>query len=459
MRLLRIFLLIIPFCACAQDQYTVTFDEGLESVGVSACFDGTAPKRLYHSGSASLYTQSFSIGQQALKLQPGASSSRLPPMPENSCLRWRVNLAESARQSNFRLAMRVGNDLVTDADLWMWRGAAERNLHIEVKLPAGMNISAPWKQLEQRDGSVLFEPAATPATWVARVAVGNFDILPVSLNGTAARLAIIGSPSAGHQAKLLRWISQAARAVDSIYGRFPQASPQILIVPIGSRSEAVPWAHVMRGGGVGAEFFVDETRSLDEFTGDWTACHELSHMLLPFVSSQDRWLSEGLASYYQYVLLARSGVLTERQAWQGLHDGFMRGTADSNGGTLKEATLDGWNHTMRVYWSGAAMMLMADTRLRFASGGRQSLDTALAALQDCCLDSARRWRASELFRRLDRITGTRIFTDLLEAHVGDRQFPGLSETWEALGVRTRFNRVHLLDSAPQAPVRISIMGE
>ena len=65
---------------------------------------------------------------------------------------------------------------------------------------------------------------------------------------------------------------------------------------------------------------------------------------------------------------------------------------------------------MRVYWSGAAMMLMADTRLRAASGGRQSLDSALQSLQHCCLENGKSWRARDLLAELDRVTGTQIFS-------------------------------------------------
>jgi hypothetical protein len=107
---------------------------------------------------------------------------------------------------------------------------------------------------------------------------------------------------------------------------------------------------VVRGGGLAAEFFVDETAPLQALQADWTASHELSHILLPYVSRSDRWLSEGLASYYQYILLARNGVIDERTAWQGMFDGFGRGRSGTRGGTLAEVTRQGWEHTMRVYW-------------------------------------------------------------------------------------------------------------
>ena len=55
-------------------------------------------------------------------------------------------------------------------------------------------------------------------------------------------------------------------------------------------------------------------------------------MLMPYISSRDRWLSEGLASYYQNVLRARDGRLTDTQAWQLLYEGFQRGKKNTNGG-------------------------------------------------------------------------------------------------------------------------------
>ena len=65
---------------------------------------------------------------------------------------------------------------------------------------------------------------------------------------------------------------------------------------------------------------------------------------------------------------------------------------------------------MRVYWSGAAIALLADVELRRRSGGVQSLDTALEAFAACCLPGNRSWRARELLQQLDRLTDTTVFT-------------------------------------------------
>ena len=88
------------------------------------------------------------------------------------------------------------------------------------------------------------------------------------------------------------------------------------------------------------------------------------------------------------------------------------------------------------------MMLEADTRLRSLSHGRQSLDSALAALYDCCFDGGKRWRALDLFSQLDQLTGYTIFSDIYHKHVMDYSFPDMDLTYEKLGLLLVDNSIH-----------------
>jgi predicted metalloprotease with PDZ domain len=112
---------------------------------------------------------------------------------------------------------------------------------------------------------------------------------------------------------------------------------------------------------------------------------------------------------------------------------------------------------MRVYWSGAALMLMADMQLREASNGRQSLDTALKSLSACCMGNGKTWRAREMFAQLDELTNTEIFSGLYQKYVHEEGFPDLRSTWYKLGVNTLHNQVSLSDDAPMSAVRSAIM--
>jgi predicted metalloprotease with PDZ domain len=114
---------------------------------------------------------------------------------------------------------------------------------------------------------------------------------------------------------------------------------------------------------------------------------------------------------------------------------------------------------MRVYWSGTAIAMLADIRLRQISNGTQSLDTALAALNECCMDTQRKWRARELFTRLDELTQTTVFSGLYDEHVESTRFPDLSDAYGELGLVPAGRRsVSLSNDAPLAGLRDAIMS-
>ncbi len=450
-------LFFFPVALSAGDRYLVRFDNDLGAVTVEACFDGAPPQYLYRHGKSKLYTDWIRASGVAVRNSSRYGRLLLPDLPDDACVQWRIDLAAAA-QSDDRLVLRLDETILTSGDLWFWRDNERRVLRVEVELPAGFSISTPWKE-RWENGKLTFWPERTPASWSSRIAIGKFPVQRVAVTGTEIRLTAIGELAPKQREVIAKWVREAAECIASVFGRFPQQQPQILVVAIGKRGEPVPWAHIMRGGGIAAEFYVDETRPISDFRSDWTATHELSHMLLPFVSSRDRWLSEGLASYYQNVLRARDGRLTEEQAWQKLLSGFERGKRATRGGSLANATRSGRAATMRVYWNGAAIMLMADTQLRELTGGQQSIDTALLSLQDCCLEAGRNWQAQELFRQLDQLTGHTVFMDLYQEHVMDEEFPDMSQTYVQLGVVPQSTSVLLDPGAPLHQVRYQIMHD
>jgi predicted metalloprotease with PDZ domain len=88
---------------------------------------------------------------------------------------------------------------------------------------------------------------------------------------------------------------------------------------------------------------------------------------------------------------------------------------------------------MRVYWSGAAIALIADVELRERSGGTMSLDRVFDELSRSSLPSSRRWRALELLQTFDEIAGYDVFMRLYDAYVARPTFPDLAATFRALG--------------------------
>jgi predicted metalloprotease with PDZ domain len=455
--ILTFIILLSPVLARADDHYTVQFDQALKSVTVEACFDGSAPRHLYRNSHSGRHTNWVRINGDEFPHYRRGSRFSLPNMNDDSCVSWQVGLNSALAEDDYRLAMKSGSDILTSGDLWFWRDGDKRPVTVEVRLPEGYSLSAPWKYVSAAPGRNFYRPDATPVSWSSRIAIGQFRTEQIPLGNSILRLALVGDLDDEQRQKLTRWVRENAAAVMSVYGRFPRKSPQILIVPVGHRDRPVIWAHVIRGGGIAVEFFVDETDSLENLRDDWHATHEFSHLLLPYVSRSDRWLSEGLASYYQNVLRARDGRLSEQQAWQKLQSGFERGRAASVDDNPAAATRSAWDSTMRVYWSGAAFMLLADTRLRMSSQGKQSLDTTLAELEACCLNSQRTWRARELIEKLDHLSGTSVFSELYQEHVKSEEFPDLSQTFEQLGLILESESLKLKPNAPWESIRLQIM--
>jgi len=441
----------------AADLLTAKFSNNLDTVSVRFCFDGPAPVQLFRHPDSEDWSDGIYLAGQKLELSQTYGGIGLPRLADNACIHWQSDINSALEKEDYRLVLKRDHDLVMSANLWFWKGPRQRDLLVRVILPDGMSFSAPWAKLESTPAYSSYRPDSTPELWESKVAIGRFELQNIEIPGARVRLAALGDLANAQREKFRRWITESVLAVTSVIGRFPQPQPQVLVIPVGPRHEATLGAQVIRGGGLAAVLLVDENRPLEDYTSDWTATHEFSHMLFPYISSRDRWLSEGMASYYQNVLRARNGRLTEKQAWQALYEGFKRGEKSTHGGSLAQASREGWRSTMRVYWSGAAMMLQADIQLRQHSNGGQSLDSALKALSDCCLENGKTWRAREMFAQLDKLTGTHVFTRLYKKHVHVENFPDMHSTWQQLGVNTRGGQVSLDENAPLAQIRTSIM--
>jgi hypothetical protein len=454
-----------PLAAATQTRlhrYRVSVDEALTRMDVNACLAPGASVHTLTSGSRR--AMPFLIDDSlSADLRPSADGRQLrrTASADTDCFSYAVDLSAAVAEDDWRIASRYGDDLLMRATLWLWRPRAlapNEDIEVRFALPQGFNVSVPWAPAATaQDPGPVYRVGTTPFDWPARTAIGRFDVQRLDVAGARLRLAALhGTDSA----RMARWLSEAAGAVGTLYGAFPLRSPQVLVVPLGHQSDAVPWAQVVRGGGAAALFFVDQRRPLEEFRDDWTATHEFSHMLLPYLGRDHAWLSEGLASYYQNVLRARAGMLDEASAWERMQAGFERGRAQQRHGTLAYLSREMYSERAykRVYWSGAAYWLEADVALRRESAGTRSLDTVLAALRECCLPASAMWTGPQLLERLDALGDTRLFTSLARQYLAAREFPDMSPIYDDLGVRVRGDHVSLDDDAAGAGWRRGIMG-
>jgi hypothetical protein len=214
--------------------------------------------------------------------------------------------------------------------------------------------------------------------------------------------------SDAEKAKLTAWVRETYDAVERLVGELPMGVRAYMHRRDRAR-EPVPWANTQRRRGQGVHFHVDPSYSLEDFRQDWTAPHELSHLILPYVGRRNAWFSEGFASYMQYPVMQAMGVLTEAEARdryrQNLERAARRYRYPEDSFIEAAPKLRADRQYPVMYWGGAAYFLQVDDALR-ASGS--SLRAVLRDYLDCCRQN--RASLTALLADLDRLSKTEAFT-------------------------------------------------
>jgi hypothetical protein len=470
----------------------VTFDAQTQSVAVRLCL-AQAHTRVVFAADSGWAMRFISDVKRA---DAGAPSAAKVDSDDNGwhardwrageCLSYRADLHAIAQEHKPDVGWQMGEDFIAAPQLWLLRPDAQGDVDAEasIDLPVGWSISAPWRELmpssvtaeikKQPSLAALstkryFRIPNTPPDWSAAVAFGRFTEERIALPGGALRLTVLHGADSGERAKLRAWLDRISRAVLSAYGGLPLPEVQVLVIPVGqlgqrARSpdnpQAVHFGQSIRGQGNALELLVDPSRPAEEFADDWTAVHELSHLMHPYLGDRGTWLAEGLATYYQNVLRARSGMLTPAQAWDRLYQGFKRGAKTQSDETLEQIAQDMHrSHAyQRVYWAGAAYWLTVDRDLRRASAGRMNLETALSRFRDCCLPAYQEWKPEDFVTRLDALAGTQIFGSRYREFAAMRQFPDWEKLYSDLGIRDGGEHLAFVADAKDASIREAIMA-
>ncbi|MFU8877434.1 MAG: hypothetical protein ACNA7E_04775 [Wenzhouxiangellaceae bacterium] len=258
------------------------------------------------------------------------------------------------------------------------------------------------------------------------------------------------------------WLRTSLTATKTVTGSFPQ--DQVLIdLQAGSRgSRTIAFGQVRRSRPPRIRFYVSPDADLEALNADWRGYHEFAHLLIPFPGNDDIWFTEGFASYYQYILQSRAGVISPEQAWRDLHAGFQRGLDDPSGRgrALSSLSPNMWRERAhrRVYWTGAAFFLRVDTRLRTESGGEHSLDSAIAALNECCMHRHRRWNARRLIDTLGELSMPQIWQQEYRRTIRALAAPDFEPAYAHLGLESRRSGLRFGDDPDQARLREAIAG-
>lgn len=436
-------------------EYTVHVDESMQRMEVEARFDERVIRIAARSDDAARYLIGAHDCETGERLRARGRQLRLPSGGID-CLRYSVDLERAAREERRNSTLSSSNVIVSTA-AWLWRPRLDDRSSIRVRfdMARSVDVSMPWRPIAGE--SDVYELTTSPQSATAPTVFGDFEYHEADIPGATLRITVLNGERPLDSDALVEWVAEAASHITLVYGTFPNPSPSVVVIPVGSRSWSdapVPFGRVIRDGGETIELFVNENRSIEDYYGHWTATHEFSHLMTPYIASRHRWVSEGFAQYYQNLLLARAGHYSERRAWQELYEGFERGRGSAVDRTPNEVANGSWRSgTMRVYWTGAVVALLGDVELREASNGAQSLDTILQELMECCLPSDRMWSGPEFYERLDEIAGRSVFMPLYRRYSDSTDFPDAMPALARLGVIVEDERVTFDDDAELSGIR------
>ncbi len=228
--------------------------------------------------------------------------------------------------------------------------------------------------------------------------------------------------SADERARLRVWLEETHGALERYAGPLPFPVHVHLHRRDGSE-EPVPWANTWRDRRQSIYFYVDPRFPQQAFLDDWTAAHELAHLLLPYLGGDNAWFAEGFASYLQHSIMVEMGVIDREEALRRRDEKMRRATAalavERRPLPQSMVSLRARGRYPTFYWGGAVYFERVDLRLQEQGS---SLQRVLRKYVGCCRSGRR--DLDELVRLLDRLGETQIFSQEL---VTMRETPGCPE--------------------------------
>ncbi len=452
--LLILLLFGTPQVSFALVDIEIEYQSSQKSLLVKRCFK-QAPSYVFAADDdTTAITEQLRWDHQDLRFSRGYATL---PKGEAGCLRYTIQpKTDNSNRRSSRFKDQHPNSLLLSVDTWMWQASDHKSRDlptVKIKHSDQEQVSAPWQLISRTNSETTYQVKPTPKYANGFLAIGPMETRDIQLGDARLRLAIMFGKNPQHSNTIEQWIVQMADSVAQVGETFPLKDIQVLVVMMTGSGGPVPWGQVNRAGGQGVLLVVNPTQSKQNLFGDWTAAHEFSHLLMPYTPN-DRWLSEGFASYHQNISRLRVGLLDETTAWRKLIAGFERGKKSANKKSAPNLKQAGRRNNMQMYWGGAVIALKADVALQQQSNGQMNLSKALAGLQDCCLDTGKSWTARSLFTELDRITNSAVFMTLYEQEVKRMPFPEYGELLVELGIKQNYyGGIKFNDSAPKAKIR------
>ena len=181
--------------------------------------------------------------------------------------------------------------------------------------------------------------------------------------------------------------------------------------------EPVPYAHTSRKvDKQSVHFYVNPSHSLEDFIGDWTAQHEISHLSIPFIEKKNMWFSEGYATYLSRQIMIKQGYYTD-ESFDSIYyhrignDEYLKNDSDM---TLIELCdeLKKDYHYSSIYYAGSSFFYLIDQELR-TNFNRRLIDVVAQYQEEGRLTDN---DLNDVLNSFDKIVGKPIFSDLFHKY-------------------------------------------
>ena len=294
----------------------------------------------------------------------------------------------------------------------------------------------------------LSAPYSEPRDLYAALARQSHSTLTIG-GGVVEIVFADGAPGLDRN-RVMGWIRASAEAVTEYFGRYPVNKVGILVI-------AEDGARI-RGGttygfaGAAIRIHVGHEADARAFQKDWIMVHEMTHLALPIVPEESLWMLEGSATYVEPIARAQAGQLSAGDVWRDSLNGMPKGLPMAG-----DRGLDNTPTWGRTYWGGALFCLLADIKIRQATGNGMGLQEAFRAINRVSGGNAAHWSMARLNAIGDAATGTHVLQDLYDEMKASPIQVDLGALFVKLGVGFADGDVVFDDAAPLSHIRMAIL--
>lgn len=367
-------------------------------------------------------------------------------------LRYRFQLADAAaKRRNRSRALEHEGALLSPPGTWLLSpvnpGPGSR-YRLSVRTPSEIRFVS--GAFPDKNDSDVYEGLTADLMDGPYAGFGPFETARVETEKGVVDVAITPGERVIASDAIVGWAKTAASNVSLYFGRYPV--PRALVIALIGGRRGVGYGSGMGYGGASVMISVGSAATPDDLKSDWVLTHEMSHLAMPNLRRDHRWLEEGMATYVELVARTRAGVLPVEVLWRDLMNGLPNGVK-----AVAEGGLDGGSGWAGTYWGGALFWFLADLEIRQRTTNKLGLEHALRGImaEGTIADA---WPVERLLRVGDQATGTQALHEWYTRLGRGAYEVDLVSYWKKLGVERRGGSVAFDDEAPLAVMRKAISG-